>query len=186
MASLNKVFLIGNVTRDVEIRYTASGTALCTLGLAVNRRYTTNKGEERDETCFVDIDVWGKQAETCQQYLRKGAPAFVEGRLRFDQWDDRDTGKKRSRLMVNAERVQFLGSSSRSSGFSEAPEEYRSAGFDNSRAPTRADIPNESSGVATHNDSPPFPKGMQSTSTNNPGMAQSPVSDNEPLDDIPF
>ena len=98
MASLNKVLLIGNLTRDPEIRYTPSGAALCRLGLAMNRKFTTSKGEDRDESCFVDIDVWGKQAESCNSYLKKGSPAFVEGRLRFDQWDDRETGRKRNRL----------------------------------------------------------------------------------------
>ncbi|NOY79521.1 MAG: single-stranded DNA-binding protein, partial [Kiritimatiellaeota bacterium] len=96
MASLNRVFLIGNLTRDPELRYTTGGAAVCNLGLAVNRRYTTSQGEDREEVCFVDIEVWGKQAEICKQYLSKGAPAFVEGRLRYDSWDDRDTGRKRS------------------------------------------------------------------------------------------
>lgn len=110
MASLNKVLLIGNLTRDPELRYTSGGAAICGFGLAMNRRYTTAGGEQREETCFVDIDVWGKQAESCNNYLRKGSPAFVEGRLRLDSWQDRETGKPRSRLTVTAERVQFLGS----------------------------------------------------------------------------
>ncbi len=109
MASLNKVFLMGNLTRDPETRFTTGGAALCKFGLAINRRFMTNSGDEREETCFVDIEVWGKQAESCGNYLRKGVPALVEGRLRFDQWEDRDSGSKRSRLMVTAERVQFIG-----------------------------------------------------------------------------
>ena len=115
MASLNKVFLMGNLTRDPELRYTTGGAAVCKFGLAVNQRYQTSKGEDREEVCFVDVDVWGKPAEACEHYLRKGAPALVEGRLRFEQWDDRDTGKKRSRLTVRGDRVQFIGAPSRDS-----------------------------------------------------------------------
>jgi len=109
MPALNKVILLGNLTRDPELRHTPQGTAVCALGLAVNHRYTLGSGEAREETCFVDIDVWGQQAQSCSSYLRKGAPALVEGRLRLDQWDDRETGKRRSRLRVQAERVQFVG-----------------------------------------------------------------------------
>jgi len=109
MAELNKVLIMGNLTRDVELRYTTTGSAVARLGMALNRRYRTAQGEDREEVCFVDVDVWGRQAETCHQYLRKGAPAFVEGRLRLDQWEDRQSGQKRSRLLVHAERVQFLG-----------------------------------------------------------------------------
>jgi single-strand DNA-binding protein len=109
MASFNRVILMGNLTRDPEMRYTPSGAAICQLGLATNRRYTTAAGEQREEACFIDIDVWGKQAESCNTYLRKGSQALVEGRLRFDSWDDKETGKKRSRLTVTAERVQFVG-----------------------------------------------------------------------------
>jgi len=109
MAALNKVILLGNLTRDPELRYTPQGTAVCSFGLAVNHRYALASGEAREETCFVDMDVWGQQAQSCSTYLRKGAPALVEGRLRLDQWDDRETGKRRSRLRVQAERVQFVG-----------------------------------------------------------------------------
>ena len=108
MASLNKVMLIGNLTRDPEIKYTTNGMALCNFSIAVNRKYTSN-GEQKEEVAFIDIEAWGKQGESCNQYLSKGRPVFIEGRLKFDQWDDKATGKKRSRLTVNAERVQFLG-----------------------------------------------------------------------------
>jgi len=108
MASLNKVFLLGNLTRVPELRYTPSGAAVCEFGLAVNRKYVSNN-QEKDETCFIDVVVWGKQGESCQKYLEKGSAAMIEGRLQFDQWDDRDTGKKRSKLRVVAERVQFIG-----------------------------------------------------------------------------
>lgn len=110
MPSLNKVILLGNLTRDPDLRYTQGGTAICKLGIAVNRRYQTRQGEDQEEVCFVDIDVFGRQAETCKNYLQKGAPALIEGRLRLDQWEDRQTGGRRSRLCVTAENVQFLGS----------------------------------------------------------------------------
>lgn len=109
MASLNKVLLMGNLTKDPELRYTPNGSAVADFGLAINRTYTSN-GEKKEETCFVDINVWGKQAESTSKYLQKGSPAFIEGRLQLDQWDDKETGKTRSRLRVVAERVQFLGS----------------------------------------------------------------------------
>ena len=109
MASLNKVFLLGNLTRVPELRYTPGGVAVCEFGLAVNRKYVSNN-QEKDETCFVNIVVWGKQGESCQRYLEKGSLAMIEGRLQYDQWDDRETGKKRSTLRVVAERVQFVGS----------------------------------------------------------------------------
>lgn len=124
MASMNKVILMGNLTRDPDLRYTTGGTAICALGLAVNRRYTSRSGEQAEEVCFVDIDVFGKQAESCKNYLQKGAPALIEGRLKFDTWDDRATGEKRSKLHVVAERVQFIGAPSRGAGFGEdAPQQ---------------------------------------------------------------
>ncbi len=107
-ASLNKVFLLGNLTRDPELRYTPGGSAVCEFGIAVNRRFVSNN-QERDETCFVEIVVWGKPAETCSRFLTKGSQVFIEGRLQYDQWEDRDSGTKRSRLRVVAEQVQFLG-----------------------------------------------------------------------------
>lgn len=110
MASFNKVLLMGNLTRDVEMKYTPSGMALARLGLAVNRKYRDSKTNElREEVTFVDIDVWGKQAETANQYLAKGRPVFIEGRLKFDQWEDKTSGQKRSKLLVVAERIQFMG-----------------------------------------------------------------------------
>ena len=109
MASLNKVFLIGNLTRDPELRVTPKGTAICQFGLAVNRQYKDDSGATRDETTFVDIEAWGKQGELVAKYLAKGSPAFVEGRLRLDQWEDKTSGQKRSRLKIVLDNVQFLG-----------------------------------------------------------------------------
>jgi single-strand DNA-binding protein len=108
MASLNKVLLIGNLTQDPELRRIPSGTAVATLRLAVNESYQGKSGERVERTLFLDVDVWDRQAETCQQYLTKGAPVLIEGRLQLDTWDDKETGQKRSRLKVRAERVQFL------------------------------------------------------------------------------
>ena len=108
MASLNKVFLIGNLTRVPELRYTPSGTAVADLRLAVNRNYTTQGGERREDTCFLTVVVWGKQAETCREYLDKGSPILVEGRLQTRDWEAKD-GQKRTVTEVVAERVQFMG-----------------------------------------------------------------------------
>jgi single-strand DNA-binding protein len=108
MASLNKVMLIGNLTRDPEVRHTPKGTAVGDLSMAINMNYRTQDGSEKEEVCYVDIVVWGRQAETCQDYLSKGRQIFVEGRLQLDQWETQQ-GEKRSRLRVRADRVQFLG-----------------------------------------------------------------------------
>ena len=109
MAALNKVFLIGNLTRDPELRYVPGGAAVATFGLAISYNYKTQSGESRQEVCFVKIVVWGRQAETCSQYLSKGRPVFIEGRLQYRSWEDQD-GKKRNTLEIRADRVQFLGS----------------------------------------------------------------------------
>lgn len=106
MAELNKVFLAGNLTRDPEVRHIPSGSAVATLSMAINRRYRDNTGKDRDEVVYVDVTVWERQAETCGQYLTKGSPVLIEGRLKLDQWEK--DGKKQSKLSVVAERVQFL------------------------------------------------------------------------------
>ena len=108
MGAMNRVFLMGNLTRDPELRKTPSGIAVSDLGLAVSEKYRNKAGEMVETTCFADIVVWGKQAEACGQYLGKGAPVIVEGRLQLDQWQT-EAGEKRSRLKVRADRVQFLG-----------------------------------------------------------------------------
>ena len=107
MASLNKVFLMGNLTRDPEVRHTPKGTAVGDLAMAINLTYRAQDGTENEEVCYVDVVVWGRQAETCRDYLSKGAPIFVEGRLQLDQWEGPE-GEKKSRLRVRADRVQFL------------------------------------------------------------------------------
>ncbi|MBI2441644.1 MAG: single-stranded DNA-binding protein [Lentisphaerae bacterium] len=106
MANLNRVFLIGNLTRDPEIRYLPTGKAVADLNMAINRRYRTAAGEDKEETCFVSVVVWGRQAETAGEYLKKGSTIMVEGSLRYEQWEA--NGEKRSRLRVSGDRVQFL------------------------------------------------------------------------------
>ena len=110
MANLNKVMLIGNLTRDPELRVTPKGTAICTFSLAVNRKFKDESGGEREEVTYVDIEAWGKSGENISKYCTKGRPLFVEGRLRLDQWEDKNTKEKRSRMKVVCENFQFLGS----------------------------------------------------------------------------
>jgi single-strand DNA-binding protein len=116
MASFNKVVLVGNLTRDPELRYTPKGTAIAKIGLAVNRVWTNEAGEKKEEVTFVDVDVFGRTAENVGQYMRKGRPILIEGRLKLDQWDDKQTGQKKSKLGVVAETVQFLGSAAGGEG----------------------------------------------------------------------
>ena len=108
MASYNKVLLMGNLTKDPELRYTPQGTSVANLRMAVNRKYRTKDQELKEEVCFITAVVWNKQAETCNQYLHKGSSVFVEGRLQSRTWED-NTGAKRSVIEVRAERVQFMG-----------------------------------------------------------------------------
>lgn len=110
MPSFNKVILAGNLTRDPELRYTPKGTAVCKISIAVNRTYTSDTGEKKEEVTFVDVDAWARTAEVIAQYLKKGRPILIEGRLKLDQWDDKQSGQKRSRLGVVCENFQFLDS----------------------------------------------------------------------------
>jgi single-strand DNA-binding protein len=110
MASFNKVILVGNLTRDPEIRYTPKGSAVCDLGLAVNRVYSTEAGEKREEVTFIDVVLWARLAEIAGEYLKKGRPVLIEGRLQLDSWDDKQSGQKRSKLRVIGETMQLLGS----------------------------------------------------------------------------
>lgn len=121
MANFNKVILAGNLTRDPELRYTPKGTALARLGVAINRTWTSESGEKKEETTFVDVDAFGKQAEVIAQYLRKGRPILIEGRLRYDTWDDKQTGQKRSKLSVVLESFSFLDSGPRAAEGGAAP-----------------------------------------------------------------
>src|SRR6184192_3232004 len=116
MASFNKVILLGNLTRDPEVRYTPKGSAVCDLDIAVNRVYTTDSGEKREEATFVDVTFWGRTAEVAGEYLKKGRPVFIEGRLQLDSWEDKQSGQKRSKLKVVGEGLQLLGARPSGSG----------------------------------------------------------------------
>ncbi|MFO8013419.1 MAG: single-stranded DNA-binding protein [Phycisphaerae bacterium] len=109
MADFNRVILIGNLTRDPQLRYTPSQMPVCDFGVATNRKWTSKDGQQREDTCFVNCTAWGRQAEVIQKYLSKGRPIFIEGRLTYSSWEGPD-GKKRSKLEVTVERFQFLGS----------------------------------------------------------------------------
>lgn len=151
MASFNKVILMGNLTRDPETRVTASGITICKLGLAVSRVYSTRDGERREETTFVDIDAFGKQAEVITKYMRKGKPIMIEGRLKLDQWEGND-GQKRSKLGVVLENFQFVGS--RDDGDSSG-----GGGYEKSSPPARESKPasdNFSSNDDSLDDDVPF------------------------------
>jgi single-strand DNA-binding protein len=111
MPSLNKVLLMGNLTRDPELRVTPKGTPICQFSLAINRQFKMESGETREEVIYVDVEAWGKQGETIAKYCTKGRPLYVEGRLRLDQWEDKNTKEKRSRMKVVLEQFQFLGDS---------------------------------------------------------------------------
>lgn len=129
MASLNKVMLIGNLTRDPEVRFTPKGTAVTDIGLAVNRSYTGDDGVRRDEVTFVDVTLWGRQAEVAGQYMKKGRPVYIEGRLQMDTWQDKQTGQNRSRLKVVGDAFQFLGNREEGGGGGQsAPPAYGGGG----------------------------------------------------------
>ena len=121
MASFNKVILMGNLTRDPELRYTPKGMAIAKLGIAVNRVWKDESGASKEEVTFVDVDAFGRQAETIGQYLRKGRPILIEGRLKLDTWEDKQTNQKRNRLGVVLESFQFLDSGNRQSDETGAP-----------------------------------------------------------------
>jgi single-strand DNA-binding protein len=109
VADLNKVILIGRLTRDPELKYLPSGSAVCEFGFAVGRKYKLASGEEREESTFIDCTIFAKGGEVFNQYMKKGSQAYLEGRLKLDQWDDKTTGQKRSKLTVIVENFQFLG-----------------------------------------------------------------------------
>ncbi|HTJ00400.1 MAG TPA: single-stranded DNA-binding protein [Dongiaceae bacterium] len=149
MASFNKVILVGNLTRDPELRYTPKGTAIAKIGMAVNRVWTNEAGEKKEEVTFVDVDIFGRTAENVGQYMRKGSPILIEGRLRLDQWDDKQTGQKRSKLGVVAETVQFLGSprGGDNEGGAPAPRQRPAAPAAPAGEPLEGDAPPESDDV---------------------------------------
>jgi single-strand DNA-binding protein len=170
VANFNKVLLMGNLTRDPELRYSGGGTggtAITKFGLATNRQWRNQQGEQQEETCFVDIVVFGRQAETCNEYLSKGRPVFVEGRLSYSTWEDRESGAKRSKLEVVAERVQFLGGRGEGGGGGGGGYERR-GGYSDDRGGRAA------------------PQRQQPQQTSTPRGASSPAQSGYDFDDIPF
>ena len=163
MASLNKVFLLGNLVRDPDLRGLPSGQSVCELRMAVSRRYINGSGQETEETCFVDVVVWGKSAKNCKQYLAKGSQVMVEGRLQLDQWEDRNGGGMRSRLRVIAEQVQFMNRRSNADGDGRSYDDGGSA---------------------------PEPRRYGNAPAGGPGMPPMPEANggaaDAPVDDIPF
>ncbi|MEI6820110.1 MAG: single-stranded DNA-binding protein [Verrucomicrobiota bacterium] len=127
MANLNKVMLIGNLTRDPELRHTPKGTAVSEISLAIKRIWNNEQGQKQEEVTYVDVTLWGRQAEVAQQYLTKGSPAYIEGRLQLDSWDDKETGKKRSKLKIVGEVLQLLGSKGGGGASAERPQQQSSA-----------------------------------------------------------
>jgi single-strand DNA-binding protein len=196
MADLNKVFLMGRLTFDPELRRTTTGTAVSELRLATTRTWSGRDGERREETLFIDVTVWDRQAENCCQYLRKGSGVHVEGALKMDTWDDKTTGEKRSKIRVHADRVQFLDSRRGDSGAGSSPDDD----YGSTAPPARDSAPRRSS--------PPSSggrpgggygeaRGPAITNTNGPDRSsspppspvdhQSPVdADDRGEDDIPF
>ena len=137
MPSLNKVLLMGNLTRDPELRVTPKGTPICQFSLAINRQFKMESGESREEVIYVDIEAWGKQGETIAKYVTKGRPLFVEGRLRLDQWEDKNTKEKRSRMKVVLEQFQFLGDSRGGGAPGGGPAGSSEPGIDQTASPER-------------------------------------------------
>jgi single-strand DNA-binding protein len=140
MGELNKYLFMGRLTADPEIRHTGNGNAVSDLRLVTNNRYTTSSGEQREDTLFIDCTVWGRTAENCCNYLRKGSKVFIEGRLKLETWEDKKTGEKRSKIKLEADRVQFLDSK-RSDETEEAPEPAPAPARQAAPAPARTARP---------------------------------------------
>ena len=138
MPNLNKVMLMGNLTRDPEIKYTPKGTAIANFGIAINRVFTPEGGEKREEVTFIDLEAFGRTAEVIGEYFKKGKPIFIEGRLKLDQWDDKTTGKKMSKLRVVVESFEFLGSREGGGGGGEGGGD---SGGSSHSAPARSSAP---------------------------------------------
>ena len=155
MANLNKVYLMGRLTRDPELRYTPKGTAVADIAMAINRYRSGGDGGERsEETTFVDVTLWGKQAETANQYLSKGREVFIEGRLQLDSWEDKASGQRRSKLKVVGESMQFVGSAG---GSSSGGGESNSSSDDRSPQPSESKAPAPSQPVYEDDDDDDIP-----------------------------
>ena len=156
MANFNRVILAGNLTRDPELRYTPKGTAIARIGMAINRSWKTETGETKDEVTFVDVDAFGRQAEVIAQYVKKGRPLLVEGRLRLDQWEDKNTHQKQSKLKVVLEGFSFLDSRGGESGSGGEPPRPRPAQSTAPAAATAAPDTGEPEPAPPEDDDVPF------------------------------
>ena len=188
MASFNKVILMGNLTRDPELRYTGSGTAVCGLGLAVNRTYKTQTGELKEDPLFIDVTAWGKQAESCNNYLKKGAPVFVEGNLRLETWVDKTTGQNRSKHTISAENVRFLGApQAGSGGFSDKPQSFQQNAPAQPQFQQPQQAPQQSAPAQNFQQAAPQQQAPKQAD-NAPSFEPPPMPEfnSEPEDDIPF
>ena len=154
MASVNKVILIGNCTRDPEVRYTPKGTAVADISMAMNRYYSSDGGDRREETTFVDVTLWGRQAEVAGEYLKKGRPVYIEGRLQMDSWDDKNTGQKRTKLKVVGESMQLLGS--RDGGGSNSGNSGPSSDSSFNHTSNQSSAPNDGAQFDAEDDDIPF------------------------------
>jgi len=172
MASYNKVMLMGRLTRDPELRYTPKGSAVTDIAIAVNRVYTAENGERREEVTYVDVTLWAKQAEVVGQYLKKGSPIFIEGRLQMDTWEDKATGQKRSKLKVVGESFQFLDS--RRDG--EGEDQGNGGGGGGGQRPARPAGAQQRSGSQPARQQPPA----------NEEFNEGPITEGMEEDDIPF
>lgn len=152
MANFNKVILAGNLTRDPELRYTPKGTAIARIGMAINRTWKTDTGESKEEVTFVDVDAFGRQAEVIAQYMKKGRPFLVEGRLKLNQWEDKNTHQKQSKLTVVLESFSFLDSGGRGDSGSEGGRSRPAA----APAPAAAPTEPEAGAPAAEEDDVPF------------------------------
>lgn len=141
MASFNRVIILGNITRDVELRYTPGGAAVAEIGLAVNDKRKNAQGEYVDDTTFVDVTLWNRTAEIANEYLSKGSPVLIEGRLKLDTWQDKNTGDKRSKLRVVGERMQLLGGKGGGGGQGRTEYQQENGGYANDQDPTGAEDP---------------------------------------------
>ena len=177
MASLNKVMLIGNLTRDPEVRYTPKGSAVADIAIAVNRVYTADNGERREEVTYVDVVLWARLAELAGQYLHKGRPVFIEGRLQMDSWEDKATGQKRSRLRVVGENIQFLDR--REGGPTGGDEQGSHGGGNSAPAPRQFARPQGGGGGGQR----PAPARQSQPSDE---FSEGPITDGLDDDDIPF
>jgi len=176
MASLNRVILAGNLTMDPEIRFTSTNMAVTDLRMAVNERYKDKSGEWVEKAIYVDVTVWGRQAETSAEYLNKGSGLLIEGRLRYDQWENKE-GEKRSKLAITADRVQFLGKPGESGGSSSGSRSH-------SESAAQAKAPAAETSSASVNPSSASAKSETPSSPAPSSQAETPKEEHN--DDLPF